>query len=258
MVYTFHQGTNPVLISVPHAGLEVPGDIKAQLCDEGLRLTDTDWHVDRLYAPLKDLGVSMLVATNSRTVIDLNRPSDGSSLYPGQMVTGLCPTETFKGEKIYKDGEEPDDKEISRRIETYWQPYHQKLGETLQALKEKHGHAILWDAHSINNRLPRLFDGQLPDLNFGTNDGKACEAGLANNILAIAKEDDRYTSVLNGRFKGGVITRIYGKPEEGVSAIQLEMAQACYMDQETFAWDEGKANRVQVLLNKLSQTLMKN
>lgn len=256
MVYTFHEGHTPVLISVPHAGLNVPDDIMARLSDEGLRLTDTDWHVDRLYAPLKDLGVSMLVATNSRYVIDLNRPRDGSSLYPGQTVTELCPTETFEGKALYKPGEEPGPDEIAERTTKYWQPYHQKLHETLSALKEKYGRAILWDAHSINNRLPRLFDGQLPDLNFGTNDGKACEAGLAECILAIAKEDTRYTSVLNGRFKGGVITRTCGEPSERVNAIQLEMAQACYMDQETFEWDEVKAGRAQSLMVQLFERIL--
>ncbi len=258
MVYTFHEGHTPVLISVPHAGLNVPDDIMARLSDEGLRLTDTDWHVDRLYAPLKTLGVSMLVATNSRYVIDLNRPRDGSSLYPGQTVTPLCPTETFEGLKIYKDGEEPTATEITERTTKYWQPYHQKLHETLSALKEKHGQAILWDAHSINNRLPRLFDGQLPDLNFGTNDGKVCAADLANDILVIAGADERYTSVLNGRFKGGVITRTYGKPEEGISAIQLEMAQGCYMDQETFEYRKDKASEVQILLVQLFEQLLKS
>lgn len=168
MVYTFHQGTAPILISVPHAGLAVPEDIRARLTEEGLRLTDTDWHVDRLYAPLKDLGVSMLIANYSRYLIDLNRPADGSSLYPGQTVTQLCPTHTFKGEPIYLDGEEPCADEITGRTEKYWQPYHTKITEELTRIKNAHGHALLWDAHSINNHLPLLFEGQLPDLNFGT------------------------------------------------------------------------------------------
>ena len=256
MVYTFHQGVTPVLISVPHAGLEVPEDIKARLSDEGLRLTDTDWHVDRLYAPLKDLGVSMLVATNSRYLIDLNRPSDGSSLYPGQQVSGLCPTETFAGLKIYKENQEPGGAEIAERTKAFWQPWHDKLSETLALLKQTHGHAVLWDAHSINNRLPLLFEGQLPDLNFGTNDGKACDAGLASDILSTASEDKNYTCVLNGRFKGGVITRSHGTPKEGVSAIQLEMAQSCYMDQETFEYQENKARKVQNVLVKVFQMLL--
>jgi N-formylglutamate deformylase len=256
MVFTFHQGTAPIVISVPHAGLNVPNDIKARLSEEGLRLTDTDWHVDRLYAPLKSLGVSMLVATHSRYVIDLNRPADGSSLYPGQTVTQLCPTKTFEGLTLYKDGEEPGEAEIKERTTKYWQPYHTKLAEELARIKEAHGHALLWDAHSINNHLPLLFDGQLPDLNFGTNDGKASNEGLAKDILAIAKADTRYSSVLNGRFKGGIITRSFGKPEESISAIQLEMAQSCYMDQETFEYREGKAETVQGLLHKIFKTIL--
>lgn len=256
MALTFHEGTAPILISVPHAGLEVPADIKARLSDEGLRLTDTDWHVGRLYAPLKDLGVSMLVANYSRYVIDLNRPADGSSLYPGQTVTQLCPTQTFHGRAIYKEGEEPGKAEITERTTKYWQPYHTKLSEELARIKTIHSHAILWDAHSINNRLPLLFKGQLPDLNFGTNDGKACEAELAECILSMAKSDNRYTSILNGRFKGGIITRTYGQPSDGVDAIQLEMAQTCYMDQETFTYQEEKAASVQTLLAHIIQYLI--
>lgn len=251
MSTSFHQGTAPILISVPHAGLEVPEEIRARLSEEGLRLTDTDWHVDRLYAPLKDLGVSMLTASYSRYVVDLNRPADGSSLYPGQTVTQLCPTQTFEGHAIYKDGEKPGEDEIAERTTKFWQPYHSKLAEELDRIKDMHGHAILWDAHSINNRLPLLFEGQLPDLNFGTNDGRACEAKLAEAILSIAESDDRYTSVLNGRFKGGVITRTYGQPADCINAIQLEMAQACYMDQETFEYNKEKAQTVQGLLLEL-------
>lgn len=256
MTFTFHEGNTPVLISVPHAGLGVPEDIKARLSDEGRRLADTDWHVDRLYAPLKDLGVSMLVATNSRYVIDLNRPADGSSLYPGQTVTQLCPTQTFEGKDIYKSGEDPDEAEITERTTKYWQPYHAKLAETLTDIKARHGHAILWDAHSIHNRLPLLFEGQLPDLNFGTNDGKACEPKLAEQVLATAQVDGRYTSVLNGRFKGGVITRSFGNPDASISAIQLEMAQDCYMDQETFEYREDKATSLQDVLLGLFATLL--
>lgn len=196
----------------------------------------------------------MLVATHSRYVIDLNRPSDGSSLYPGQAVTALCPTETFEGLKIYRNGEEPDEAEVTARIKTWWQPYHSKLHEELAALKTRHGRAILWDAHSINNRLPRLFEGKLPDLNFGTNDGEACEPELAEAVLAIAGNDKRFTSVLNGRFKGGIITRTYGAPSEDLNAIQLEMAQACYMDQETFGYDEEKAAEVQVPLMRMFES----
>lgn len=256
MSYTFHEGTAPILISVPHAGLEVPADIKARLSEEGVRLTDTDWHVDRLYAPLKDLGVSMLVANYSRYVIDLNRPADGSSLYPGQTVTQLCPTQTFEGRAIYKTGEEPGKAEITERTAKYWQPYHTKLAEELSRIKTAHGHATLWDAHSINNRLPLLFEGQLPDLNFGTNDGKACNSALASDILAITGLNSGCTNVLNGRFKGGVITRTYGRPQLNINAIQLEMAQACYMDQETFEYDEVIARLTQDLLRRYIQRLI--
>ena len=254
-LFSLTQGSSPLLISVPHAGLEIPSDIKGRLTDKGKACVDADWHVDRLYRPFTDLGASLISANYSRAVVDLNRTRDGKSLYPGQAVTSLCPIDTFDGQPLYLADQEPDAAEIEERAIAYWEPYHAALADELDRLSGLHDHVVLWDGHSINNHIPRLFEGQLPDFNFGTNDGVTCRAGLGEGLLEHVQADGTYPCVLNGRFKGGAITRGFGAPEDGVSAVQLEMAQDCYMDQETFAWDEGKAARVQAVLRSLLETL---
>ena len=235
--FIFHQGTAPLLISMPHTGTHVPAEIAARLTPEGREVHDTDWHMPRLYEFAKQLGASILVATHSRYVIDLNRPPDGASLYPGQSVTGLCPVDSFADTPLYASKDyEPDDAEIARRREAYWQPYHGQLRAELDRIKGQHGTAMLWDAHSIRSVLPRFFEGKLPDLNLGTADGKSCDPALARQLLEIAGRAPAHTSVLNGRFKGGYITRQYGQPEQGFHAVQLEMTQSSYM-QELMPFD---------------------
>jgi len=198
---------------------------------------DTDWHLPRLYDFAQALGASTLVATHSRYVIDLNRPPDGSSLYPGQQTTGLCPTEDFDGESIYLDpADAPDDAEVVARRDRFWQPYHDQLAAELARLRAQHGAVALWDAHSIRSVLPRFFEGKLPDLNLGTGQGSSCDAALAERVLQIAQAVPGLTAVLNGRYTGGYITRHYGRPAEGVTAMQLEMTQCSYM-QEAMPFD---------------------
>ena len=226
----FRQGTRPLLISMPHVGTHVPPALAARLTDEAQGVPDTDWHLERLYDFADGLGASVLVATHSRYVIDLNRPPDGASLYPGQSVTGLCPVDTFDDTPLYRDPtDHPTEAEIAARRHAIWQPYHAKLTEELARLKAQHGVAALWDAHSIRSVLPRFFEGRLPDLNLGTADGASCDPVLAAQLLAIGREATGYTAVLNGRFKGGHITRQHGKPTQGIHAVQLEMTQASYM-----------------------------
>ena len=229
--FTFHQGTAPLLISMPHAGTHVPPDIEARLSDEARHLPDTDWHLPRLYDFARALGASMLVATHSRYVIDLNRPPDGASLYPGQSVTGLCPVDTFDNGPLYGVGDLPQPAEIAARRAAYWQPYHQRLQAELERLRAAHGVAVLWDAHSIRSVLPRFFEGRLPDLNLGTGDGISCDPALAQTLLGEARAATAYTAVLNGRFKGGHITRHYGAPARNIHAVQLEMTQCSYMQE---------------------------
>ena len=234
--FRFRQGTRPLLISMPHVGTYVPPALAARLTDEARHVPDTDWHLERLYDFADELGASVLVATHSRYVIDLNRAPDGASLYPGQSVTGLCPVDTFDDTPIYAAGDVPDDAEIAARRDAVWHPYHAKLGEELARIKAQHGVAALWDAHSIRSVLPRFFEGKLPDLNLGTGKGMSCDPALARTLLGIAESATGYTGVLNGRFTGGYITRRHGDPAQNVHAVQLEMTQSSYM-QEALPFD---------------------
>jgi len=203
----------------------------------GIALPDTDWHVAQLYEFAGDLGANILVANYSRYVVDLNRPATDEALYPGQLSTGLCPTKTFAGEAIYVEEAEIDP---AKRAEEYWKPYHDRVRAALDAIREQHGYALLWDAHSIPSRVPRLFEGELPALNIGTNGGASCDSSLERAVSGIAEGSD-YSSVLNGRFRGGYITRHYGDPDNGIHAVQLEISQRVYMDEQTRMFDAKKA-----------------
>jgi N-formylglutamate deformylase len=230
--FRFRKGTRPLLISMPHVGTYVPPALAARLTEEAQGVPDTDWHLERLYDFADELGASVLVATHSRFVIDLNRPPDGASLYPGQSVTGLCPIDMFDDQLLYRDpADEPDEAEIAQRREAIWKPYHAQLTNELASMKDEHGVAALWDAHSIRSVLPRFFEGRLPDLNLGTAEGASCSPLLAEQLLAIGQKASGYTAVLNGRFKGGHITRQHGNPVHGVHAVQLEMTQCSYMQE---------------------------
>jgi len=253
-VYRLHRGHAPLLVSIPHLGTELPAALRAGYTAQAAQLADTDWHLDRLYAFAESLGASVIGARISRYVIDLNRPPGGESLYPGQTTTGLCPTETFRGEPLYLPGEEPDEAQRARRVEDYWQPYHRALEAELARLRGLHGRVLLWEAHSIASVLPRLFEGRLPDLNFGTNDGRACDPALLEAALEPLRRGAPagLTHVVNGRFKGGYITRHYGQPEAGFHAIQLEMSQSAYMDEAPpFGYRTERAAGVQPLLRAM-------
>jgi len=254
-LFDLHQGTAPLLISIPHLGTRLPAEISAALSPEAAIVSDTDWHLDRLYGFARAMGASVLGATLSRYAIDLNRPPGGESLYPGQTTTGLCPTETFKGEPLYRPGQEPGPQEVARRRVSYWQPYHDALQGELQRLRSLHGQVLLWEAHSIASVLPRLFDGKLPDLNFGTNAGATCAPSLLDAVLAPllhSAAPTALTHVVNGRFKGGYITRHYAQPTQGIHAIQLEMCQSLYMNETApFAYRPDLAEKVQPLLQAM-------
>ena len=220
-------------------------------------LPDTDWNVDRLYDFAPAMGAAMLIATHSRFVVDLNRPPDDAKLYPGQDSEGLCPLATGRKDPIYKPGEEPSQDEVGKRCETYWQPFHGKLKETLDEIRAKHGYALLWDAHSIKSRLPRYFNGKLWDLNFGTNHGKTCAPALESRIKEVAVGLVGYTHVLNGRYVGGYITRHYGDPANGVHAMQLEQSWATYMDEEPpYLYNIDLARRVRPVLQRFLRTML--
>lgn len=245
--YTFESGDSPLLISVPHDGRLLPGEIASVMTDAGREIPDTDWHVAHLYEFAKDLGASIIRAEYSRYVVDLNRSADDTELYEGRFGTGLCPTQTFTGKEIYQRGAEID---IEKRISEFWQPYHDKLEETLKESRQKHGIALLWDAHSIASRMPRLFDGELPQLNIGTWDDRSCDPAVSGAVHEAAKASS-YDTVFNERFKGGHITRHYGNPAENVYAIQLELSQGTYMTESTREYDEEKAKRLRGTLSNM-------
>jgi len=250
-IFTLHQGTAPLLVSVPHDGTRLPADIAARLTDSARSVPDTDWHIARLYAFARDLGASMIVPLHSRYVVDLNRAEDDVSLYPGQNTTGLCPIVQFTGEPLYLEGGEPDEAEVRARVDRYWRPYHEALRDELARIRAEHGRAVLWEGHSIRGELPFLFDGRLPDLNLGTAGGASCTPALQARLERVLASQDDYDFVANGRFKGGHITRHYGDPANGIDAVQLEISQRAYMDEDSYAYDEGKAARVQALVRRL-------
>lgn len=233
--FKFRQGTAPLLVSMPHAGVHIPPGIAAGMTDAALKLPDTDWHLEQLYDFLEPLGVSVLCATHSRYVIDLNRPLDGADLYPGQDTTGLCAVDTFHKEPLYQAGRMPEEAEIKARSAKYWKPYHDQLAGELQRIRNQHGIAMLWDAHSICSVLPRFFEGRLPDFNIGTAAGTSCDPALAQGLVAVAASAPGFSYALNGRFKGGHITRHYGEPARNIHAVQLELSQRVYM-QESFPY----------------------
>ncbi|KTC91814.1 MULTISPECIES: N-formylglutamate deformylase [Legionella] len=254
-LFNYLPGTVPVILSIPHAGTYVPDNLLQRFTQPAKRLPDTDWHLEQLYAFAHKMGIHMLVATHSRYVIDLNRSSDGKSLYPGKFTTSLCPTTLFNGSPIYQQGLEPDEKEIQARIKTYWQPYHNKLQSLIAELKLNNRVAI-FDAHSIRSQVPSLFDGVLASINLGTADGQSTRQGLADKLRDYC-ENTNYSTVLNGRFKGGYITRHYGNPTEKVDAIQLEFTQLNYMEESfPFAYDLNKAKECQLMLSKLLSLLI--
>jgi N-formylglutamate amidohydrolase len=249
-VYRFVEGDSPLLVSVPHDGRLIPKEQRAQMTEAGLAIPDTDWHVAQLYGFVAERGASLLVARYSRYVVDLNRPPDDGSLYEGQVATGLCPRYTFAGKPLYRDDAPVSKGEVAERVERYWRPYHARLAAALDELRARHGRVFLWDAHSIPSRVPRLFDGELPVLNLGNFDDRSCDPGLAQEIRDMASASP-YESVLNGRFKGGYITRHYGDPADGVQAMQLELAQRAYMDEATLDFDPVRADRLRETLGVL-------
>jgi N-formylglutamate deformylase len=251
--FHFHRGEGPLLVSMPHVGLEIPDEIKANMTAAALSLIDTDWYIDRLYDFLADMDVSIISAKYSRYVIDLNRGTDGISLYPGKTVTELCPITTFDGAPLYKGGHKPDTEE---RTEKYWQPYHDRIAAELKRIKETHGRAMLWDAHSIKSHVPEFFDGRLPDLNLGTGNGISAGHDRVEKLDAIISRS-AYSSALNGRFKGGYITRHYGDPKNNIHAVQLEISQITYMDEAPhIKFQEARANQLRPLLRTLIETMI--
>ncbi|WJF88903.1 N-formylglutamate deformylase [Paraburkholderia bonniea] len=256
-LFTVKRGNNPLLISMPHVGTYIPPEIAATMTPEAAFVADCDWHLEQLYGFAERIGATVLAATHARYVIDLNRPPDDASLYPGLDITGLIPLETFDRVPLYLEGQQPVEADHAKRRTAYWRPYHDALERELAVLKMQNHEVLLWEAHSIRSQVPRLFEGTLPDFNIGTADGASALPGLAADLEAVIDWHGGYSAVENQRFKGGYITRQYGRPEQGVHAVQLELSQATYMDEtRPYRYDETRAAEVSTLLEALVQTAM--
>ncbi len=253
--FTLESGHTPLLISIPHDGRVLAPGMAERMTADGLQLPDTDWHVRQLYRFASTLGAGTIAANYSRYVVDLNRASTDEVLYVGQLATGLCPTKTFFGEDIYKQGEGCDAQEQRQRVNVYWQPYHTAIEAELRKISERFGYALLWDAHSIRSEVPLLFDGTLPELNIGTNSGTSCDSRLADAVVSQA-EASSYSTAVNARFKGGFITRHVGAPDNNIHAIQLELVQHCYMEENTRRYDVDAAERLVVTLELMLKEFM--
>jgi len=257
-----HRGDAPLIVSFPHTGTDLPAELERRFVSPWLARRDADWFVHELYAFAKDLGATTIRTGISRSVIDVNRDPSGSSLYPGQNTTGLCPTTTFDNEALYRDGMEPDAAEIERRRSTWFDPYHAALASEIARLRQLHPAIVVYDAHSIRSRIPFLFDGELPQFNIGTNSDASCDNALTDAVQEICARSGE-TFVRNGRFKGGHITRHHAAPHDGVHSIQMELACRGYIDEPDVPtpenwpppWNPQRARILPTLQNILAACL---
>jgi N-formylglutamate deformylase len=253
---------SPLIVSIPHAGVDLAG-FEPAFVDPWLARKDADWRLDELYDFLDSLGATVVRTSVSRSIIDVNRDPSGASLYPGQATTELCPTTTFDGEPLYHAGQAPEAADIDTRRRLYFDPYHAALSDEIARLRQTFKRVALFDAHSIHSRIPRLFDGELPLFNLGTNSGKSCSPAMREAVSAILRSLGQ-SMVVDGRFKGGWITRVYGKPGRGVEALQLELACRAYMQEPERpapdSWpapiDEARARSTRATLKRVLQTTL--
>ncbi|RYX89806.1 MAG: N-formylglutamate deformylase [Comamonadaceae bacterium] len=256
-VFELQQGSIPLLVSMPHIGTQIPDALHHEYVPRALATEDADWHLRELYDFVPLMGASRITPTLSRYVIDLNRPPDDAPMYPGASNTELCPTHFFNGDKLYLPDREPAPAVRAQRRSDYWLPYHEALANEIARIKDVHGFVLLWDAHSIRSEIPWLFEGRLPDLNIGTASGASADDTIAQAMVSACKDVPGVTSILNGRFKGGYITRHYGNPAQHVHAVQLEMCQSTYMQEVApYAYDPALAARIQpVIANMMGAAL---
>ncbi|WP_411029920.1 N-formylglutamate amidohydrolase [Spongiimicrobium sp. 3-5] len=248
----------PIVISVPHSGTGFPKEVKG-LYKKRMRkhLDDTDWYVHKLYKFAPSLGITLIRANLSRWVIDLNRDPKSVPLYNDQrLITSNTPTTDFFGNKIYKSSSfEPDQEEKTRRLKAYYNPYYDKLMALLAERKKQFGHVLLWDAHSIRHRVSTIQETPFPDMILGNNDEKTASPLLINTALKGLRSGNFKVSH-NSPFKGGHITRYFGKPEENVHTLQLEMNKILYMDDNEITYNKTRAKQVQKVLKHTMETLI--
>jgi N-formylglutamate deformylase len=261
---TVRAGHAPLLLCMPHTGTDIPPELQARFVSAWLARKDTDWWIDRLYAFAEDLGASLVRTGLSRSVIDANRDPTGASLYPGQATTELCPTTTFDGEPLYREGAAPTADEIARRRQAYFEPYHRALSEQIARLRALHPLVIVYDCHSIRSHIPRLFSGTLPNFNLGTFSGASCAAALTQSLEAVC-DASSFSRVTNGRFKGGYTTRHYGQPAQGIHAVQMELACRGYLEEPAkpgentwpTPWDGSRAAGLRAVLERLLEACLR-
>jgi N-formylglutamate deformylase len=243
----------PIVISVPHCGTAFPEELKSQYNSKLIEAPDdTDWFVDELYSFAMEMGMPMISAVYSRWVIDLNRDPESKPLYTdGRIITGLCPTTTFLGEPLYNDQRtDVSQQEISRRLELYYRPYHQKVDDVLSGLRKQFGKVLLWDCHSIRQSVPTINNEKFPDLILGSAD----ETSASKNLIDISLQtlgSGKYSLRHNSPFKGGYITRHFGQPSIDQHALQLEMSKVNYMDDSEMKLDTARTSEMQTLLKSL-------
>lgn len=251
-LWTLARGDGPVVVNVPHAGTHVPTSIASRLSAAARAVPDTDWHVEKLYAFAAGEGVTLMCATHSRYVVDLNRDPSGAVLYAGADNTEVCPSRTFANEPVYADGRPVAAADVAGRVDRYFTPYHAALTAEIERVRLRHGYAVLLDGHSILSEVPRFFAGRLPDLNLGTAQGASCDPRLQQRVADVLAQAEGFTHVVNGRFTGGWITRQYGRPAAHVHALQLEVGQRCYMDEAPpYPWDAARADALGRVLRRL-------
>jgi N-formylglutamate deformylase len=254
---TTSRGDGPLIIDVPHAGTHLPDALRERITPDARVMPDTDWHVEKLYAFAPVEGATLVCASHSRYVVDLNRDPSGAALYPGADNTELCPTRTFAGAPIYREGDAPEAGEIASRRAEAFSPYHALLAAEIERVRARHGFAVVLDGHSIAGEVPRFFSGRLPDLNLGTADGASCAPALERRVARLLAAAEGFTHIVNGRFKGGWITRHYGQPQRGVHVLQLEIAQRCYMaEAPPWPYDDARAAPLKRVLRGLVASVM--
>jgi N-formylglutamate deformylase len=252
----------PILLSIPHCGIDFPDELKSEYNQDLIQAPDdTDWFVHQLYDFAPAMGITMIHAVYSRWVIDLNRDPQSKPLYSdGRIITALCPTTTFFGESLYRDKRvEIGVEEVRRRVEKYYNPYHEKLQHLLDELKEKFGKVLLWECHSIRQSVPTIHNEKFPDLILGDADGTSASPGLIETAINNL-ERGGYKFSHNYPFKGGYITRHFGRPSENQHALQLEMTKLNYMDDAEKKYDPARAGKMRTVLentlSELSNTLL--
>lgn len=250
----------PIVVSVPHCGTQFPKEVSDQFNQTVIQNpSDTDWFVDKLYDFAPSLGITMITAIISRCVIDLNRDPESKPLYnDGRIITALCPTHTFLGQPLYSDCRlEVEKKEVERRLHAYYFPYHRQLQTLLDDVKSEFGKVLLWDCHSVKQFVPTIYKEKFPDLILGDADGQSASP-TSIEVAYRTLGANTYSLTHNHPFKGGYITRYFGRPLQNQEALQLEMSKINYMDDSESHYHQPRADKMRSHLIETFAALRKS